>query len=81
MSESGRRCRSSQRRAPRELEDFAVKLDGADVQIELRGRLVRTLVGGAADEVRRALASGDDEAVQRVVARRIGGFARGDDRE
>ncbi|MBC8071548.1 MAG: hypothetical protein IAG13_24690, partial [Deltaproteobacteria bacterium] len=51
MSESGRRCRPSSRRAPRDVEEFGVKLDGTDVQIELRGRLVRTLVGAAADEV------------------------------
>ena len=80
MADSGRRCRPSPRRSPREVEPFVVKLDGARVQIELRGRRVRTLEGTAADEVRRALADGDD-AVQRVVARRVGRFERGDDHE
>ncbi|HET9627274.1 MAG TPA: hypothetical protein VFP84_38200 [Kofleriaceae bacterium] len=53
-----------------------MKLEGAQVRIEQRGRLVRTLVGSAADEVRRALGAGDGEAVQRIVARRLGRFER-----
>ncbi len=74
MAEHGTRCRPSRSRADHEAEPFHVKLDGAQVQIALRGRLLRTLVGDAADEVRRALDAGDDEAVQRVVARRVGIF-------
>ncbi len=66
-------------RARREAEPFDVKLDGADVQIGLRGRRIRTLTGDAAAEVRRALDGGDDAAVQRIVARRVGRFERGDD--
>jgi hypothetical protein len=41
---------------------------------------VRTLTGAAADEIRAAVAAGDDAAVQLLVARRTGNFKRGNER-
>lgn len=76
MAEHGRQCRPSQRRSPREAEPFVVKLEGERVQIELHGRRVRTLDGTAAEQVKRALADGDDAELQRIVARKVGRFAR-----
>lgn len=55
-----------------------MKLEGAQVQILRRGRLIRTLSGAAAAELQHALARGDDAAVQRIVDRRLGGAARDD---
>lgn len=48
--------------------------------VERRGRLIRALTGNAAEEVRRALLAGDSEAVQRIVARRVGAFEPREDR-
>lgn len=76
MSERGGSCRPTQRRGPREAEPFEVKLDGEAVQIELRGRRVRTLVGDEAAELRHALEAGDDARVQQIAARKVS-FARG----
>jgi hypothetical protein len=81
VAEHGGRCRPSRSRSPREAEPFDVKLDGEYVQIMRRGRLVRTLEGNAADELRRALEAGDGDAVQRIVARRVGIFEARDERE
>jgi hypothetical protein len=72
MAEHGGRCRPSRSRAQRDPEPFDVKLDGLQVRVMLRGRVIRTLAGDAADEVRRALAVDDGEGVQRIVARRLG---------
>ncbi len=70
MSESGRSCRPKSRRA-REAEPYDVKPDRDAIRIELRGRLVRTLVGGEAEEVRRALAAGDPDEVQRLLKSKL----------
>ena len=48
------------------------RFDGPEVRVMLRGRVIRTLAGDAADEVRRALDLDDGEGVQRIVARRLG---------
>ena len=50
------------------------------VMVEFRGRLVRTLVGRDADEVRRAVEAGDEAALQLLVARKTGNFKRGNER-
>lgn len=72
MAERGGRCRPSRERETREAEPFEVKRDGEDVLVTRRGRLVRRLAGRAADEVRRALEAGEEEAVQWIVLRQIG---------
>lgn len=74
--ESGRTCRPIDRRGKLEDEPFTVKLARDKVLIEFRGRLVRTLVGRHADEIRRLVEAGDDAAVQLLVARRTGNFKR-----
>lgn len=74
--ESGRTCRPTDRRGKLEAEPFTVKLARDKVLIEFRGRLVRTIVGRHADEIRRAVEAGDDAAVQLLVARRTGNFKR-----
>jgi hypothetical protein len=74
--ESGRTCRPIDRRGKLEAEPFTVKLARDKVLVEFRGRLVRTIVGRHADEIRRAVETGDDAAVQLLVARRTGNFKR-----
>jgi hypothetical protein len=74
--ESGRTCRPTDRRGKLEAEPFTVKLARDKVLIEFRGRLVRTIVGRHADEIRRLVEAGDDAAVQLLVARRTGNFKR-----
>ncbi|MEO8551558.1 MAG: hypothetical protein ABI678_16385 [Kofleriaceae bacterium] len=74
--ESGRTCRPIDRRGKLEAEPFTVKLARDKVMVEFRGRLVRTIVGRHADEIRRAVEAGDDAAVQLLVARRTGNFKR-----
>jgi len=74
--ESGRTCRPIDRRGKLEAEPFTVVLARDKVLIEFRGRLVRTIVGRHADEIRRAVEAGDDPAVQLLVARRTGNFKR-----
>lgn len=74
--ESGRTCRPIDRRGKLEAEPFTVKCARDKVLIEFRGRLVRTLVGAHADEIRRLVEAGDDAAVQLLVARRTGNFKR-----
>ena len=61
-------------------EPFTVKVTRDKVLVEFRGRLVRTLTGADADEIRAAVASGDDAAVQLLVARKTGNFKRGNER-
>lgn len=59
---------------------FDVQVTRDKVLIEFRGKLVRTLVGADADEVRAAVAAGDAAAVQLLVARKTGNFKRGNER-
>lgn len=80
MGEQGRSCRKIDRRGKLEDEPFTVKVTRDKVLVEFRGRLVRTLVGGDADEVRRAVAAGDEVALQLLVARKTGNFKRGNER-
>jgi hypothetical protein len=68
------------RRGKLAAKPFGVELTGDKVLIHFRSRLVRTLVGQDADAVRRALETGDDAAVQLVVARKTGNFKRGNER-
>lgn len=75
-----RSCKPIDRRGKLEAEPFGVKLARDKVLIEFRGRLVRTLVGRDADEVRRAMAAGDEAALQLLVARKTGNFKRGNGR-
>ncbi|MDQ3341245.1 MAG: hypothetical protein M4D80_39325 [Myxococcota bacterium] len=80
MGESGRTCRPVDRRGKLEDEPFTVKATRDKVLVEFRGRLVRTLVGRDADEVRRAIDAGDEAALQLLVARKTGNFKRGNER-
>lgn len=80
MSESGRSCRPVDKRGKLEEEPFGVKVTRDKVLIEFRGRLVRTLVGRDADEVKRAVEVGDEVALQLLVARKTGNFKRGNER-
>jgi hypothetical protein len=61
-------------------EPFDVQVTRDKVLVRFRGRLVRTLTGADADEVRGAVAGGDPAAVQLLVARRTGNFKRGNER-
>ena len=61
-------------------ERFDVQVARDKVLVRFRGRLVRTLTGDAADEIRAAVAAGDDAAVQLLVARKTGNFKRGNER-
>jgi hypothetical protein len=80
MAEGGRTCRPTDRRGKLEAEPFTVKLSRDKVFVEFRGRVVRTLVGRDADELRRAVESGDDAAIQLLAARKTGNFKRGNER-
>jgi hypothetical protein len=59
-------------------EPFDVQVTRDKVLIKFRGRLVRTLTGKDADEIRAAIAAGGD--VQLLVARKTGNFKRGNER-
>ena len=59
---------------------FEVQTTRDTVLVRFRGRLVRTLTGADADEVRAAVVVGDDAAVQLLVARNTGNFKRGNER-
>lgn len=61
-------------------EPFDVQATRDSVLVRFRGRLVRTLVGKDADEIRAAIASGDVAALQLLVARKTGNFKRGNER-
>jgi hypothetical protein len=80
MGEGGRACRPTDKRGKLEDEPFTVKLTRDKVLIEFRGRLVRTLTGADADQVRAAREAGDEAAVQLLVARKTGNFKRGNER-
>ncbi len=61
-------------------EPFDVQVARDKVLVRFRGRLVRTLTGADADEVRAAVATGDVAAAQLLVARKTGNFKRGNER-
>lgn len=61
-------------------EPFDVQVTRDKVLVRFRGRLVRTLAGADADEIRAAEARGDTAAVQLLVARKTGNFKRGNER-
>ncbi len=58
-------------------EPFDVQITRDKVLVRFRGRLVRTLTGADADEIRAAT---DPAAVQLLVARKTGNFKRGNER-
>ena len=96
MGESGRTCKpvdkprkladeqrpraSSPRRTLVEHEAFDVQCTRDKVLIKFCGRIVRTITGNDAHEIRTAVAAGDDDAVQLLVARKTGNFKRGNER-
>lgn len=61
-------------------EPFDVQVTRDKVLVKFRGRLVRTLIGIDADEIRDTVATGDSVAVQLLVARKTGNFKRGNER-
>ncbi|MGN6108673.1 MAG: hypothetical protein ACTHU0_26440 [Kofleriaceae bacterium] len=61
-------------------EPFDVQLARDKVLVRFRGRLVRTLIGRDADEIRAAVEAGDRAQVQLLVARKTGNFKRGNER-
>jgi hypothetical protein len=61
-------------------EPFDLQLTRDKVFVRFRGRLVRTLTGADAEDVRIAAAAGDAAAVQLLVARKTGNFKRGNER-
>ena len=69
---------------PQPGDRFGVQVarDGAGhkVRVTFRGRVVRTLIGPDADLVADAVAAGDDDALQLLVARKTGNFKRGNER-
>jgi hypothetical protein len=64
------------RRSPPQAQPFDVQITRDKVLVRFRGRLVRTLVGVDADEIRAAA----PEDVQLLVARKTGNFKRGNER-
>jgi len=68
------------RRGKLAAEPFDVQVTRDKVLVKFRGRLVRTLTGADADEIRAAVAEGDPAAVQLLVARKTGNFKRGNER-
>ncbi len=63
-----------------EEEPFLVQVARDKILVWFRGRLVSTLVGADADEIRAAHAEGDTAKVQLLVARKTGNFKRGNER-
>ena len=61
-------------------EPFDVQVARDKVLVRFRGRLVRTLTGDDAAEIRAAVAAGAAAAVQLLVARKTGNFKRGHER-
>jgi hypothetical protein len=78
--ESGRSCKKVDRRGKLADEPFDVQVSRDKVLITFRGRIVRTLTGADADAIRDAVATGDEAAVQLLVARKTGNFKRGNER-
>ncbi len=60
-------------------EPFDVQVTRDKVLVRFRGRLVRTLVGADAEEIRSAVAAGDPAQVQLLIARKTGNFKRGNE--
>ena len=69
---------------PRPSDRFGVEVmrdgKGHKVRVTFRGRVVRTLTGGDAELIADAVATGDDDALQLLVARKTGNFKRGNER-
>jgi hypothetical protein len=61
-------------------EPFDVQIARDKVLVRFRGRLVCTLTGTDADDVRAVASTGDAAAVQLLVARKTGNFKRGNER-
>jgi hypothetical protein len=61
-------------------EPFDVQVTRDKVLVRFRNRLVATLVGKDADEIRAAHQDGDSAQVQLLVARKTGNFKRGNER-
>ncbi len=80
MGETGRTCKPIDKRGKLTDEPFGVQVGRDKVLIKFRGRIVRTITGIDADEIRAAVAAGDEPALQLLVARRTGNFKRGNER-
>jgi hypothetical protein len=80
MGESGRTCKPVDKRGKLADEPFDVQVSRDKVLIKFRGRIVRTLTGKDAEEIRDAVAAGDEPALQLLVARKTGNFKRGNER-
>lgn len=61
-------------------EPFDVQVTRDKVLIRFRNRLVRTLTGTDADEIRAVVTTGDPASVQLLAARKTGNFKRGNER-
>jgi hypothetical protein len=62
------------------VRDRSASVGQPKVRISFRGRLVRTLTGADAALIADAVATGDDAALQLLVARKTGNFKRGNER-
>ena len=71
---------ATDRRGKLEEEPFDVQVTRDKILVRFCGRLVRTLTGADADEIRAAATTGDSAAVQLLVARKTGNFKRGNER-
>ena len=60
-------------------QPFDVQVTRDKVLVRFRGRLVRTLTGADADELRAATTAGATAQVQLLVARKTGNFKRGNE--
>ncbi len=84
MGEGGRSCKPGEKpidqRGKLTDELFDVQCGRDKVLIKFRGRIVRTITGHDADEIRAAVTAGDEAALQLLVARKTGNFKRGDER-
>jgi hypothetical protein len=80
MGESGRTCKPVDQRGKLTDEPFDVQVTRDKVLIKFRGRIVRTITGSDADEIRAAVAAADEAALQLLVARKTGNFKRGNER-
>jgi hypothetical protein len=61
-------------------ERFDIQVARDKVLIRFRGRLVRTLTGAPAAKIADAVAAGNDDQAQMLVARNTGNFKRGNER-
>ncbi len=80
MGESGRTCKPIDQRGKLADEPFDVQVTRDKVLIKFRGRIVRTITGHDADELRAAVTAGDEAPLQLLVARKTGNFKRGNER-